>query len=206
MHKNSSSDPRSIRARKAFYQSLKTLLKEKTFAKISVTEIAESAGYTRNTFYNHFQTKEELLNSLIDSILEEFFNTMIQWGEIWDSIESFPEADRKVGIKLFEIWEDHVDVVELLNTVDIDFLLINRLKIKFAEFLDMFSSGAEIEIGPALGNYFINLNAYAFMGILRQWFNDDMAYSPEVMGEFLNHFVGAGLKRTAVEKFRDKIK
>ena len=203
---NSSSDPRSIRARQAFYQALKTLLKEKPFAKISVTDIAESAGYTRNTFYNHFETKEELLNSLIDSILEEFFTTTIQWGEIWDSIESIPEADRQVGIRFFEIWKDHVDVVELLNTVDTDGLLISRLKKKFADFLDEFASVAEIEISPALGNYFISLNAYAFIGILRQWFDDGMSYPPEVMGEFLNHFVGAGLKRSAVNKFSEQIK
>ena len=64
-----STDPRSVRARNALQEALKDLLMTKPLAKITITDIANQAGLARHTFYNHYDTKEELLDQLIDSIL-----------------------------------------------------------------------------------------------------------------------------------------
>ena len=206
MGKIISNDPRSIRARQALHQALKDLLKEKPYPKISVTDIAKKAGLARHTFYNHYETRDELLDSLIDSILDEFFSKAREWNVSWGIVSANLEIDRKVGIQFFQIWKDHLEVVEILKTVDIDCLLISRLKDNFERFLYESTDRKSLDISPALGDYIISFNAYAFVGILRQWFRDEMKYPPEVMGEFLNHFAGVGLKRTAIEKFRDVIR
>lgn len=54
-----SNDPRAIRSRKAFQDAFIELLQAESYQKITVTDIAERAGFARHTFYNHYDTKED---------------------------------------------------------------------------------------------------------------------------------------------------
>jgi AcrR family transcriptional regulator len=58
-------DPRVRRTRALLQDALRSLLREKRFANISVAEIAERATVNRNTFYAHYQDKFELLESIL---------------------------------------------------------------------------------------------------------------------------------------------
>lgn len=202
MMTNLSQDPRSIRARKALSEALITLLKQKSYLKITVTGIAREAGLARHTFYNHYETKDDLLDYLIDSILDDHFSDADQFDLLWDMVADDPQADLEVGIKFFKVWQEHREILEILSSVDMDCLLIDRLKKSFQHYLTKLSDHKNLDLSPELGRYLISFNAYALVGILHQWIQDDMTYSPEVMGQFLNHFVGFSLKRSAVEKFR----
>ena len=64
---------RSIQALQA---ALVELMKEQPYQKISITELAERSGLTRSTFYAHFETKEQLLDSVINSVLDDFFTQL----------------------------------------------------------------------------------------------------------------------------------
>jgi len=206
MGKKISNDPRSVRTRDALNEALEKLLEQNPYAKITVTDITREAGLARHTFYNHYEDKGDLLNSMIDAILDEFFSETVGLGITLDAFGWDPEADREIGIGYFRKWRDHAEVVEILNTVDIDHLLIDRMKDRFRRFLFNYTEKKGFDLNPALADYFISFNAYAFVGILRQWFEDGMKYPPEVMGEFLNHFAGIGLKRAAIIKFQDLIR
>jgi AcrR family transcriptional regulator len=202
MDKKFSSDPRSIRARKAITQALIDLLKVKPYGKITITDISESAGFARHTFYNHYETKEELLNSIIDSILGEYFAEMGPWNAIMRS----PEKYQQFMQRFFEVWRAHAEVVEIFKSVDIDCLLINRLKAHFTEYYLERGNQEITGMGMDMAHYLINFNAYSFAAILRQWFQDVMKYSPEIMGQFLDHFAGMVPANSAILKFKDVIR
>lgn len=195
MDKKLSTDPRSVRARRAFQDALKILLKKKSFSRITVTDIASQAGFSRHTFYNHFETKEELLNSFIDIILEEFFDNIGPWDKL--SLDS--EADFKVGIQFFKAWKDRRDLIEILRLVDLDLLLISRMKTFFRNYYYQYGNEEITGLGPEMAQYVINMNAYSWAGILRQWFDDNMEYPPELIGHFLNHFLGIKPMNTAIQ-------
>ncbi len=55
--------------KKAFNQALFTLLDQKTFQQITITDIVTEADVNRGTFYKHYRDKEELLDSIIEEIL-----------------------------------------------------------------------------------------------------------------------------------------
>jgi len=57
-------DKRVRKTRNALMDSLLSLMQEKDFRDISVTDIVETADINRGTFYRHFQYKEELLEEL----------------------------------------------------------------------------------------------------------------------------------------------
>jgi len=55
-------DPRVKRTQKGLWEALRTLLEDRSFEQISVTDICEEATINRTTFYKHFESKYELLS------------------------------------------------------------------------------------------------------------------------------------------------
>ncbi|MGN1405586.1 MAG: TetR/AcrR family transcriptional regulator C-terminal domain-containing protein [Erysipelotrichaceae bacterium] len=58
--------PDSNITKRALANTLKELMKEKSFAKISVTDICERCGMNRKSFYYHFEDKYDLVNWIFD--------------------------------------------------------------------------------------------------------------------------------------------
>ena len=63
-------DKRIQRSVKAIKEAFLTCLEQKTFQEITISEIVRLANYNRGTFYAHFETKEHLLQSMIDETLK----------------------------------------------------------------------------------------------------------------------------------------
>lgn len=63
-------DLRVIRTQKSIYEAFFALLREKEFDKITVQDIADRAMINRNTFYLHYQDKQELLEKFCAQRLE----------------------------------------------------------------------------------------------------------------------------------------
>lgn len=58
----SSEDRRVLRTRRSLYEALITLTVQKGFAAVTVSDLTETAGVNRATFYRHFQDKFDLLD------------------------------------------------------------------------------------------------------------------------------------------------
>ena len=61
----------SLITKKRIAKSFKKLMTEQAFEKISVRQIMEDAGIRRQTFYNHFLDKYELLEWIFQTELRE---------------------------------------------------------------------------------------------------------------------------------------
>ena len=73
--------------KKALADSMKQLMKEKPFEKISVTDICEHCGMNRKSFYYHFKDKYDLVNWIYYT---EFIMMagLRQFGSAWDLLEA----------------------------------------------------------------------------------------------------------------------
>lgn len=67
-------DPRVRRTRTLLQDALRSLLREKRFANVTVAEIAERATVNRNTFYLHYEDKFALLESVLRSDLSRLLH------------------------------------------------------------------------------------------------------------------------------------
>ncbi len=197
-----SNDPRAVRTRQALQQSFIELLQTKVYQKITVTDITGRAGFARHTFYNHYETKDDLFNNLIDSVLDKYFSNLVKW----DFYLADPEEELKMYTIFFQVWRDNIEIVKILNKIDIDLLLIERLKTYFFEYyydrVKLEIPGVDLE----LAKYIINFNAYTLLGILKPWLRDEMRYPPEVMAGFLIQLTGSSQRKKAVEMFKKIIK
>ncbi len=122
-------DPRVKRTRQLLQQAFLELAKEKSFASITVQDIAERATVNRATFYAHFEDKYELLASMI----REWFQQ--------DVADKLPPASR---------WE--VSALRVLIGAVFDFLkkVHSRCKPTCTQFEPIFEQAVQQELAELL--------------------------------------------------------
>ena len=96
---------RSNKTKSALADSLKSLMKELPFEKISVEDISARAGLNRRTFYRHFLDKYDVLKWIYDKDFQFDF----QEHESWTIVDYFPlfcqrlDRDADFYLKAFQI-------------------------------------------------------------------------------------------------------
>ena len=71
--------PRKDDVRKLILESTEELLKDKAFADISLSGIAEKAGISKGTLYYHFRNREDILFALMDDYLDRQWKDLNRW-------------------------------------------------------------------------------------------------------------------------------
>ncbi len=72
---HANTDRRIIRSRTALREALLSLMTNKPFSSISITEIVEYANYNRGTFYSNYSSKEALLDDIISQLIEQLLQS-----------------------------------------------------------------------------------------------------------------------------------
>lgn len=67
---DTASDRRVQRTRESLFTAFSSLMQNGAYGEIRVSDIAEQATVARSTFYEHFNSKEELMLESIESSLE----------------------------------------------------------------------------------------------------------------------------------------
>ena len=109
--KTNSAKTRTERTRELIFEAFITLIHDKPFDDITITDICEKAGIHRTTFYNHFENKNELFSALLDYTHMDF-------------LEAIPQAREATDLKSY-----------LLSLVDVVLTSISGNKKKFSTFL-----------------------------------------------------------------------
>ena len=66
----------NIRVKSSITKALFELMHNKSFSDISISELIRSAGVARVSFYRNYDSKEDVLMTLIDDVLEQFRGTI----------------------------------------------------------------------------------------------------------------------------------
>jgi len=194
-----SQDPRAVRTRQALQAAFKELLRTKPFQKITVTDITALAGIARHTFYNHYQTKADLFDALVDSILDDFFPTV----EKFNLFLVDPVQEQAMLTEFFQTWKDHAEIVALLRSVNIESVLMERLKAFFTRFYIEKIRNEMPDVDPVLAGYVISFNAYSLLGLLIPWFESGMKQEPEHLAGFYFQLSDSSQRRKAIQKYQD---
>lgn len=118
---------RSLNTKKTLAESLKKIMKKKSFSKITVSEIIADCGLNRKTFYYHFEDIYALLKWMLESEAIEVvkqFNLIVDYEEalvfIMDYIE---ENDYIISCAYDSIGRDemkrffYADFTELVTSI-----------------------------------------------------------------------------------------
>lgn len=113
-------DRRVRRTRKLIQDALFSLMQEYPYAKIRISQITARADISRSTFYLHYQTKEELLLSVVDEIIDQYFKAIDQ-----------ADGSAKVSpaFLLFQNWKANLDKMKLIVDAGMEYRIFQRLRV-----------------------------------------------------------------------------
>lgn len=166
-------------------KSFLQLLKEKNFMKVSVQDITTVANINRGTFYLHYQDKYDLLNQMEESLL----NGLEMHLECLKPDILLLEAEKgKVSmhsVEVFHYIQMNAERFQVFLGGNNHICFHKRLKHffinHFAEKMmknEMFFKGLTVP-----QNYLSSFATSAFLGLIEQWFDNDLAESPSEMAE-----------------------
>jgi AcrR family transcriptional regulator len=199
MTKKRKEDRRIRRTRKLLQNALIRLLRQKLLAKIQIKEIVEEADVSRTTFYQHFETKEQLLFSLIDDLFEKIYTVVFRERE---SEEDFDVLELLTAS--YEQWRLHSEELRWVLQVENKDLLIAALGVhiqalKHEAFKHMMPN-------PAFRAYEEYESSFVSGGLymlIRDWVSNDMRESPETMGKITLVLLGNGFNPFQVQAVVD---
>ena len=173
-------DLRIIKTRNGLYNALITLLKEKTFEEIKVSDICKEALINRSTFYAHFQDKYELFASLIDD-LKNSLNSELK--NIEDNL-----TVKEYYLEMIKVFLDHIEGKEDIYRS----IMINN---KNSIIMDMVYDTISEDINNRINETNIPndiASSYYLGGVVNVgmlWLRNGKNYTKEEMLEFLNKLI-----------------
>jgi AcrR family transcriptional regulator len=191
----------TIRSRRLLQEALVALLQDKPYKKITISEITDKADLARSTFYAHFDTKEQLLISYVDDILDQFFELI----STRNSINPDEENDIRINIKFFEIWDECCKIDEIIKAVDIDNLILYRFRRYWEKNFENMPPEFRSQRSPELVKYLNNFLAYSFFGLLKTWLLDNKKHPPEIMGQLLYSLTGPPILNKVGQEFKELV-
>ncbi len=181
---NPSTHPSAVRSKNEITTALLELMKKHPYSEITVKEIILESQVARKTFYRNFSSKDDVLNTYIDSLIHDY------------SV-SFQEVP---GFKL----ESLLDVILNFCTNNKEFIILLRdhqlmylflqhwnhlIPIFHSQLIDpndpFFSSFTEQEL-----RYIIAVNIGAAWNVVMQWLENDMSDSTDEIKQTVIKYVG----------------
>ena len=92
-----SDNPSAVRSQKEITAALLILMKEHPYNEITVKQILLESKLARKTFYRNFESKDDVLFSLLRCNLEEYFDIVNNAkGGVLDTIFEFADKNREL--------------------------------------------------------------------------------------------------------------
>lgn len=154
-------DLRVIKTRSAIEGAFTSLVEEKGFENVKIIDIAKRANVNRNTIYLHYNSKEMIIESLVDKIFSQEVTSF--------DVETYLKAKnsrRKIYemfLKVFEIIEGNIEIYRIILT---DQNLTGYLTIKINKLKTLILS----ILKPTLRNEVtVEYVVFGVVGIIRNW-------------------------------------
>jgi AcrR family transcriptional regulator len=158
--------------------SLIVLLSKKPIAKVTVTEICESAGINRATFYAHYSDPFDLLRSIEEEMMSD-----ITTG-LGDAFSKTSANLQETLTWLFEYISENEEICRVLisDSSDTSFQ-VKVVSMLQERFIDEWTAGKSVTAEEA--QYLYTFAAIGSVGMIRKWLADGMKRSPCEMAELV---------------------
>ncbi|MBL7164113.1 MAG: TetR/AcrR family transcriptional regulator [Anaerolineales bacterium] len=188
-------DRRVRRTKKSLEEALIALALEKEYGEITIQEITDRADIGYRTFFRHYSDKDELLKEVLNSTMLELRELMAPPPLEYFIDPNIDAADLTDGAILFWHVQENSDLYRVL--LFSDRTIIQPLEaFAIQEFKANYGSLLETDIPfDIIANHMVS----AMITLLRWWLDNDMALSPEVMGEYSFRLIAQPIRETFLQ-------
>lgn len=159
---NPSQNPSALRSKKILTETLLHLMKQYPYQEITVKHILLESGVSRKTFYRNFHSKDDILQSYIDSILYQYLEALRIQGEY--------SMIRMLDI-IFSFCENNQDLLFMLRDNELLYLFLLKLnRLISVEHKKITRNTSE----SILSQYIVFFNIGGIWNIISGWIENDM--------------------------------
>lgn len=185
----------SYNTKKLLGNTLKELMSEKPFNKISVSELTKRCDVNRQTFYYHFETIIDLYKWVLQEeagpLLVKFTSNPYAWKEAVLEILYFIKANDSA-------------VLSALRTVEnqqIRAFFVDYFRQIFTGLFDFICQ--DLDVDREFKDFIANLHITGAAGLAIQWLESGMKDSPEQITEWLGFYLDGNIRGT-FERYAEK--
>jgi AcrR family transcriptional regulator len=209
-------DRRVQRTRKLLQDALIELVSEKGYESVKIWEILDKANIGRSTFYTHFQDKDQLLHSILDSLDDLFEQHKKQILDAAKNVGNIENTDLSIGssptINLFQfVGENHRFFKAVLGNRGYGIFAKSVYDYVFAHVHGIFTESVHADAlvhlhepfkmlrtrdrygslaSEIAAHYFVS----AFMGILVWWVENNMPCTAEEIDRLFRELAMSGFR------------
>jgi len=180
------SNPVAVQSGEWLIEALFALLKENDYSKITVRDICRKADLSRQTFYNFFDTKEDIIRCCLRGRLEPFLQ-MLRTREalsLQDIIRVFDSFQRQ-----------NASLLELLQNGSPADILADEIQ----AFLDELLPSAYALSGRTGNKYEYDFLSGALTRVIVCWFHDTDRVPPAELSKELANLINGRAFRSCVK-------
>lgn len=179
-------DRRQVKTRQAIYKGFIELLDTKSYSSITVSNIIEKANIGRSTFYQHFESKDEIPKEMFI----DFFSHILHKEKNLTNMEHPKNYNmgkyEKLTHILYHLKDENFDIIKLLDSAVGDLAVpyfesfIKDISTDIIKSNKMFNRNIPID-------FQISLFVSSFMQTIRWWHKQGLKEKPEkVISHFIN--------------------
>ncbi|MCK8487764.1 TetR/AcrR family transcriptional regulator [Paenibacillus sp. MBLB2552] len=182
-HSTSKLDPRVLRSKSALRTGLLQLMTQQPFHAITITEIAQQAGYNRGTFYANYGTKEELLNDTIEDKIQDLLHAFRAPYEKVDVL--YPQELHAHSVMIFDHIAQNADFYTVLTRSEVLPTLREKILVSLKQIImeDLRCESCETQVIDT--ELMVIYSLHALLGLIFHWIESGFIHSPLYMQEQL---------------------
>ncbi|WP_338106700.1 TetR/AcrR family transcriptional regulator [Mordavella massiliensis] len=177
-------DRRQQKTRAAVFAAFSSLLAEKSYSRITVQEIIDTANIGRTTFYAHFETKDDLLKALCEVLFDHIISSATDCTHT-HGLYSDKNAPESVFCHLLQhLQEDENNILELLSCESSE-LFLRYFKDSLNELIKRQFVGRDREKNADIPeDFLVNHISGSFVEMVLWWIRGRMKQTPEELDRY----------------------
>lgn len=187
MSEEQSIDRRITRTRIAIRNAFVSLIEEKGFDGLTISDIAARADINRGTFYLHYRDKYELLERTIDEVVQDFENIVIGTKPL--TTPDFASTDQPLPIivETFHYIKANERLIRALFSLSGANNLIMKIRKEMNKnLIPRLQNGQNEENFLVPKEYLIAYIMHAHLGIIQSWLESGCQETPQEMAAILS--------------------
>lgn len=161
-------------SRRMIETALFSLMEEKEYARITISEIAERADVARRTFYRLYDSREAVLDRYFQRLCRRYCEQHLP-------LENYHLE--RIAEEYFSFWYTYRKILLLFHKCGLDFLIYSHIT-QAAEMVVSARAGEKAALARTgetgkIGRYFPAYSAGGFANLLLLWINDGMREKPD---------------------------
>lgn len=177
-------DRRQEKSRQAIFHAFIALLNKTSYEKISVKDIITEANVGRSTFYDHFETKDELARSICSMLFHHIFSQHINPCDTHNFSDQPQTAENRIAHILYHFRDRRQYYLGIINYDE------GNLFLRF--FREFMLENMEINLAAPDNDpiyslppdFLVSQLAHSIVGMVRWWLRSNMQEEPEAIAAY----------------------